>query len=813
MDTTPVLGLPLMAEGQGGSSTLYNEAMTILDTATGGGSGAGVPGGSANQAQYKIDGVTFGGSSGLTLNATQVTGITLAAPLPVVQGGTGANTVLGAQTALAVRPGVEVQAYDAELTALAGLTSAADRLPYFTGAGSAALSVFTAAARAFLDDPDAATQRLTLGLQALATKNTVATPDIDNNAVTYPKLQNVSAPLKILGRYDTGAGVVQELTLGSGLSVDGSGNITAGGLTTEEGQDTVAAMLPPSASLDCTCNDPAGWIAAEERFNCVTERHVSFAYVTADNATTGQHGLLRKLSGSATQYLNGVGAWTTPAGGSATFLDLTDVLPSTYVGQAGKGVIVNGAETGVDFGTASTGSYDLGLTWSGTLPASQVLMRYPFPRSVDFPAGLTGSRGVSAVAATATTTLDLRKNGTSVGSVQYAAGATTATFTMASPTTFAAGDVLTVHAPASADATLADLGLSLAGTRSVAPGEMGSTTWLGLTDTDPTTYTGQGGKVTRVNAGATGLEFGPVLGTMAQQLDKAVAITDGAVSVGGRAPTGVLDVQTSVVASDIANRHFGLRLWPVAPSGSGGVQGIRIEPMTGPASTTAYIRGVSIQDQPVTSGGATGIESGLSAGTGRLNINAYGTASNYFGGGVGIGIIPTGVLDVQGNVQASDAVNQYFALRAWPSAPTAAVASVALRIEPTTGAGISTTAFRGVQILDQPAGMVTTYGFHSFLSSGTGRYHIYPQGTAPCYFGGAVQVVGSGTFSSNLDITGNVGIGGGNLGTVKLTVHHANATVGSYYRHTEAGSANAITFTKSDFTPVGSITYTDSATS
>ena len=54
-----------------------------------------------------------------------------------------------------------------------------------------------------------------------------ATWTIDNGAITYAKIQNVSAPNKILGRYSAGAGVVQELTLGSGLALDGSGNLTA----------------------------------------------------------------------------------------------------------------------------------------------------------------------------------------------------------------------------------------------------------------------------------------------------------------------------------------------------------------------------------------------------------------------------------------------------------------------------------------------------------------------------------------------------------------------------------------------------------
>lgn len=54
------------------------------------------------------------------------------------------------------------QPLDADLTAIASLASAANKVPYSTGAGTWALADFSAAGRALVDDADAAAQRATL---------------------------------------------------------------------------------------------------------------------------------------------------------------------------------------------------------------------------------------------------------------------------------------------------------------------------------------------------------------------------------------------------------------------------------------------------------------------------------------------------------------------------------------------------------------------------------------------------------------------------------------------------------------------------
>lgn len=110
------------------------------------------------------------------------------------------------RTTLGLVIGTNVQAFNANLSAIAGLTSAADALPYFTGSGTAALTTLTSAGRALIDDADATAQRATLGL-VIGTN--VQAYDVDLAAIAALTSAADTLP------YFTGAGTAGTTTLTS----------------------------------------------------------------------------------------------------------------------------------------------------------------------------------------------------------------------------------------------------------------------------------------------------------------------------------------------------------------------------------------------------------------------------------------------------------------------------------------------------------------------------------------------------------------------------------------------------------------------
>jgi hypothetical protein len=113
---------------------------------------------SGNFAAGTITG-TFSGVAAITSGT--ITGIT---DITIADGGTGASTAADARTNLGLAIGTNVQAYDAGLQSISGLTTAANKMIYTTAADTYAVADLTATARTLLDDADVATMRTTLGV-------------------------------------------------------------------------------------------------------------------------------------------------------------------------------------------------------------------------------------------------------------------------------------------------------------------------------------------------------------------------------------------------------------------------------------------------------------------------------------------------------------------------------------------------------------------------------------------------------------------------------------------------------------------------
>jgi len=107
---------------------------------------------------------------------------------------------------------------------------------------------------------------------------------------------------------------------------------------------------------------------------------------------------------------------------------------------------------------------DFAFAKAGATAASEVLLRTVVARRSRLKVDLAGSQGTAGVAATAETDLDVQRNGTSIGTIRFAASASIAVFIAVSETALEPGDLLEVIAPASPDATLADIAITLAGT-------------------------------------------------------------------------------------------------------------------------------------------------------------------------------------------------------------------------------------------------------------------------------------------------------------------------------------------------------------
>lgn len=96
--------------------------------------------------------------------------------------------------------------------------------------------------------------------------------------------------------------------------------------------------------------------------------------------------------------------------------------------------------------------------------ADQLLVLHVLAQSIDFADGLPGSKAVALTAATAETVFSIQHDSVEVGTCTFAAAGTVGTFAAAAEFTIAAGETFSIVAPATPDATLADITFTITGT-------------------------------------------------------------------------------------------------------------------------------------------------------------------------------------------------------------------------------------------------------------------------------------------------------------------------------------------------------------
>ena len=233
--------------------------------------------GSGNFAANNITAATFAGTfSGIA--AITSGSITLTTALAIGSGGTGATTAAGARSALGLAIGTDVQGYDAELAALAGLTSAADTAPYFTGAGTAGTYTATSYMRGLMGSAAAANARSTLGL-------TIGT-DVQAYNANLTALSSI-ATNGLYVRSGAGTAVVRSVVGTTNRVVVTNGDGVSGNITLDLGSDVPS--LSGNNSFTGTTNTFKAVVA--DTFTQSSDARLKDNVKTLNNAVNTVNGL------------------------------------------------------------------------------------------------------------------------------------------------------------------------------------------------------------------------------------------------------------------------------------------------------------------------------------------------------------------------------------------------------------------------------------------------------------------------------------------------------------------------------------------
>ncbi len=108
--------------------------------------------------------------------------------------------------------------------------------------------------------------------------------------------------------------------------------------------------------------------------------------------------------------------------------------------------------------------YDLFCYYPFPTYSGQFMGKWKLARKVTYALNFAGSYAAAGVAATGSTVFNVAVNGVTKGTITFGAGATTGTFACTAFTALP-GDLLSISAPNTPDATLSEITISLVGTR------------------------------------------------------------------------------------------------------------------------------------------------------------------------------------------------------------------------------------------------------------------------------------------------------------------------------------------------------------
>jgi hypothetical protein len=288
------------------------------------------------------------------------------------------------RTTLGLAIGANVQAYDAGLASIAGLTTSADTLIYTTASDTYATSTLTAAGRALLDDANAATQRTTLGLGSIATQDASAVA-ITGGSIVVSGLTSTSSSLgtvTITGGLATLSGVTAtsasftSATIAGGtitgitdlaVADGGTGSSTASGARTNLGLSIGSNVQQYYAGLESIGS--LGTSADQLIYTTASNTYATSSLTTAGRA------LLDDADATTQRATLGLGSIATQAasavaitGGSIT--GITDLAVED--GGTGASTAAN-ARTNLGLGTLATQNGTFSGTSSGTNTGDQAI--------------------------------------------------------------------------------------------------------------------------------------------------------------------------------------------------------------------------------------------------------------------------------------------------------------------------------------------------------------------------------------------------------------------------------------------------------